>query len=102
MGRLAETAAATGATAHAATLCRLLAPYEDRIAISYPEIATGAVARGLGLLATALGRLDAADGHFTRAIEINENAGARPWLALAEDERAVRLSARRSRGSGPA
>ena len=101
-GLLAETASALGATGHAATLHRLLAPYGDRIAVSYPEISTGAVARNLGLLATALGRWDEAEGRFAAAIALNERAGARPWAAHSEEDRARMLLARGAPGDADA
>ena len=53
MGLLAETATRS-ATPTARPSLRAAAPYGDRVAVSYPEIWTGAVARNLGLLATAL------------------------------------------------
>ena len=39
----------------------------------------GAVDRTLGLLATALGRLDAAEAHFDRALDLNSRLGARTF-----------------------
>ena len=64
MGLLAETAHALGNAEHAMTLHAMLLPYADRVAVSYPEVATGAVARHLGLLATTMRRLIDAEGHF--------------------------------------
>ncbi|MDQ3865516.1 MAG: AAA family ATPase, partial [Actinomycetota bacterium] len=53
---LAETAAKLGDCSRAATLYELLLPYAARVAISYPEISLGPVARFLGVLAAATGR----------------------------------------------
>ena len=40
---------------------RRLLPYADRVAVSYPEIAIGSVARYLGLAAMTMGRWDDAE-----------------------------------------
>ena len=81
MGLLAETAAALGEPEHAPALYELVLPYADRVAISYPEISTGSVARYLGLLAALMERWDDAERHFEDALECNERIGARSWLA---------------------
>ena len=65
----------------AAVLYELLLPYGDRVAVSYPEISTGSVARYLGLLAATMERWDDAERHFEDALEMNARIGARPWLA---------------------
>ena len=54
----------------------------------------GSLARELGLLATALGRLDDADRHFADAIAANDAMGALPWLARAQADHARMLRAR--------
>ena len=54
----------------------------------------GSLARELGLLATALGRFDDADRHFTDAIAANDAMGALPWLARARADHARLLRAR--------
>ncbi len=41
----------------------------------------GPVARGLGHLAATLGRTDAANEHFARALDTARRMGARPWVA---------------------
>jgi DNA-binding SARP family transcriptional activator len=84
VGLLADAAVAIGATEHAATIYDALAPYGDRVAISYPEISTGAVARQLGLLAAATGRREDAERHFAYALDLNRRIGAWPWLARTE------------------
>ena len=72
----------------AAVLYELLEPYADRIAISYPEISTGAVARNLGVLAALLGRREDARRHFDDALAIHRRIGARTWLARTERDAA--------------
>jgi len=83
---LAETAARLGDQDHAPTLYRLLLPYADRVAVSYPEISLGPVSGFLGLLASTMGRCDDAAGHFEDALATNERIGARPWLAHTQDD----------------
>jgi tetratricopeptide (TPR) repeat protein len=77
---LAEVAASLSNTDAAAMLYDALRPYGDRVAISFPEISTGAVSRYLGLLAATLGRWDDARRHFEHAVELNDRIGARAWL----------------------
>jgi DNA-binding SARP family transcriptional activator len=89
---LAEAAATAGAADHAAVLRDLLAPYADRVAIGYPELAIGAVARYLALAEAAAGDPDAAARHLEQAEAINRRIGARGWAQRAVDDRA-RLSA---------
>ena len=98
MSLLAEAAGTLRDTSAAAILYKLLLPYADRVAVSRPEISTGAVARYLGLLAATIGRADDAERHFVEAMELNERIGARSWrthtqadfgrLALARGDRA--------------
>jgi tetratricopeptide (TPR) repeat protein len=81
MGLLAETAAALADREHAAVLYELLVPYADRVAISYPEVSTGSVARYLGLLAATIDRHEEAERHFEDALQTNARIGAPSWLA---------------------
>ncbi len=83
---LAETAARLGEKEHATTLYDLLLPYADRVATSHTEISVGPVSRYLGLLASTIDRYDDAVEYFERALELGERIGARPWLALAQDD----------------
>jgi DNA-binding SARP family transcriptional activator/RecA/RadA recombinase len=87
-GLLADAASALGEVEHAEVLYELLAPYADRIAISYPEVSTGAVARNLGVLAASIGRGDQARRHFAAAIALHRRIGARTWLARTERDAA--------------
>jgi tetratricopeptide (TPR) repeat protein len=77
MGWLAETAALLSESELATTLYGLLRPYDDRVAICYPEVSTGPVARPLGLLAETLNDSEAARLHFERATELATAMGIR-------------------------
>jgi tetratricopeptide (TPR) repeat protein len=92
IGLLADVASAVGEDGHAAALYELLLPYADRVAISYPEISTGAVARSLGLLAGSIGRRDDARRHFAAAVALHRRIGARTWLARTERDAAGLLA----------
>jgi DNA-binding SARP family transcriptional activator len=94
MCTLAEAARILGEQEPAAVLYELLAPYADRIAISYPEVSIGAVARSLGVLAATIGREDDARRHFAAAAATHVRIGAPTWLARTESDAA------RLRGSG--
>jgi tetratricopeptide (TPR) repeat protein len=91
---LAEAAVALRNGEAAAEIHALLLPYEDRVAVSTPEVSTGAVARYLGVLASTLERWDDAERHFLNALEVNERVNARPWLALTQEDYSRMLVAR--------
>ncbi|MFL5894669.1 MAG: hypothetical protein ACJ76Z_06085, partial [Thermoleophilaceae bacterium] len=92
MAMLAEACHAVGATDHAPTLYRLLAPYANLIASVPPDVSVGSVARLLGLLALTNGDVEAARAHFEHALDVNERTGG--VVALAETRRdAERLAA---------
>jgi DNA-binding SARP family transcriptional activator len=95
---LAEAASAVGDHASAPVLYELLLPYEDRVAVTYPEISLGPVARYLGLLATVNGHWDEAEAHFVDAVGMSERIGARPWLAHARRDYAQMLLTRDAPG----
>jgi DNA-binding SARP family transcriptional activator len=92
---LAEAAHALGAAGHAELLYRLLEPYAGRVAVCYPELAIGAVARYLGLAAATLERWDEADAQLAAAEELNARIGARPWLDLTRRDRETARRCRR-------
>ncbi|HEX8856172.1 MAG TPA: AAA family ATPase [Thermoleophilaceae bacterium] len=94
---LAETANAAGTAQQADVLHGQLLPYADRVAISYPEISLGAVARYLGIAAAAARRWDEAEYHFRSAHELNGRVKGRPWAAHTQRDHAEMLLAR---GSG--
>jgi tetratricopeptide (TPR) repeat protein len=98
LGLLAEAASILGSAESAPHLYELLLPYGDRVAVGYPELCTGAVARYLGLLATTMQRWEAAERHFEDALEMNARIGARPWLAHTQYDYARMLLARDASG----
>jgi tetratricopeptide (TPR) repeat protein len=95
---LAEAVTTVGDTDRAAELYALLEPYDDRVAVSCPEISTGPVARPLALLALAAGRWDEAEHHFQAALEIDERIGAWSWLERTRRELARMPAARAAAG----
>jgi DNA-binding SARP family transcriptional activator len=94
---LADLAASLDDARRGRVLYGLLAPWSDRVGAGHPEISLGAVARYLGLLASADSRWDDAERHFEDAIEINARIGASPWLAHTQEDYA-RMLRRRDRG----
>jgi tetratricopeptide (TPR) repeat protein len=88
---LAEAAARLGDTGAAAVLYERLLPYADRVAISYPEISLGPIARFLGLLATTTAQWHDAEGHFRASLELSARIGARPSLAHTQRDNAQML-----------
>jgi len=81
LAALAEIAAATGSTTHAAGLYELLEPYADRWVVMGLASNWGSAERYLGLAALAAGQAPAARAHLERAAEQHASAGARPLLA---------------------
>ncbi len=86
MSLLAETARSLGDVRRARLLYGKLLPYADRVAVGYPEIGVGSVARYLGILAATLSEWEDAERHFQQAVEMNERIGARPWLAQTHED----------------
>jgi tetratricopeptide (TPR) repeat protein len=91
---LAEPCALAGDAASAARLRKLLLPHERAYAYSPSEAGFGSVARALGVLAACARDFDAADGHFSMALEIERRMRAWPWLAHAQRDFATTLLAR--------
>jgi tetratricopeptide (TPR) repeat protein len=79
-------------------LYSILLPFERLYAHAPVESVFGAVARPLGVLATTVGRYDAAERHFATAIEIEEAMRAPPWRAHAQHDLATMLLARGDSG----
>jgi hypothetical protein len=73
----------------------LMLPYADQVVVSAGMV-YGAASHHLGLLAATLGRLDAADGHFTRAVETHAAMAAPVWLARSRLEWTATLLRRRA------
>jgi len=94
MTYLAETAVLLGDAERAATIERMLTPYENRMGFGSGEVSSGPVERVRGLLASMAGRRD-------EALELLENAerdatrkGARLWAVRSNVDRARVLVAR--------
>jgi tetratricopeptide (TPR) repeat protein len=98
MTLLADPCAWAGARDDAERLYSLLLPYEPFYAQAPVETVFGAVARALGVLATAVGRFDDAERHLEVAIDTELRMRAKPWLAHARHDLAKALLAR----AGPA
>ena len=86
MSLLAETCTLLGDRSTAAVLYRLMTPYGALSAVDVAEGFMGSMSRYLALLARVRGDLDAAARHFEAAIEMNEQMGARPWLAYTQHD----------------
>jgi hypothetical protein len=71
-----------------------VAPYDDHVAISYPEVSIGAVALRVGVLAATIGRRADARRHFEDALAMHARIGARRWHARTEREAARLLGPR--------
>ncbi|TML09196.1 MAG: hypothetical protein E6G41_00500 [Actinobacteria bacterium] len=84
LNTLPDTCAYLGDDEAAAGLYDLMLPYERLYAEAPVEGTFGAMARGLGILATQLRRFDDAERHFEVAIEIERGMRARPWIAHAQ------------------
>ena len=97
MSLLAETCAALPDPDSAEVLYRLLLPWASFNATDHPEGMRGAVARYLGLLATAMERWEDAEQQFGAALALNGRMGLRTWLAHTQLDYARMLIARGSR-----
>jgi hypothetical protein len=79
---IGEAAAAVGDRAKTASAYAALMPYRDRMVPIGMGIASwGPVAHQLGLLAVALGDVDAAIEHFETGVAVAERLAAAPWIA---------------------
>ena len=79
---LAQASAALPDVRRAATLYELLLPFAQRnIVHDLLRTYNGSVSLHLALLAHAMGKLDAAAGHFEDALVMNARIGGRPFLA---------------------
>jgi eukaryotic-like serine/threonine-protein kinase len=81
MALLSEASVFLSDTQRAETLYQHLLPFEPRQASLDMYVTYGPVALYLGMLATLLGRFDAAETHFRTALASTAGSGARPWLA---------------------
>lgn len=95
---LAEVCAFLGDRVRAAQLYELLAPHAGFNVLSHPEVALGSAARYVGILAATMGRWHDAAAHFERAIAMNAQMGAHPWVAHTQADYARMLVARNGPG----
>jgi tetratricopeptide (TPR) repeat protein len=86
MALLAAPVAGVGDADAAAIVYRLLEPFAHTYAVAPVEGVFGALARGLGVLASALGRHDDAERHLEAAIALERRMRGRPWLAHAQHD----------------
>jgi tetratricopeptide (TPR) repeat protein len=86
----ARVAAETRSARAAQYLYDRLAPWRAHIDCPGNTV-NGSVARYLGLLAAALGRLDAAETHFNEALRAHERIQAPYWIATTRLEKAQML-----------
>jgi hypothetical protein len=98
MSLLAETSDLLGDSDAGAVLYRLLIPWAAFSAADHPEGFRGSISRYLGLLATVTQSWEEAELHFENALASNARMGARPWLALTENDYARMLRARDGQG----
>ena len=89
----ADAAAQAAVVDAAAVLYQLIEPWADQVVWSGAS-AYGDARTYLGLLAAALGRDEEADGHFARAIEVQQRDGMLLWAARAHLGWAEALAAR--------
>src|SRR5207245_3933013 len=96
---LTEVCAFLGDVPRAATLYRLLLPYNGQnVVVGATHSCYGAAARYLGMLAATMERWEDAAQHFEDALAMNAHMGARPWLAHTQHQYAVMLLARHQPG----
>jgi DNA-binding CsgD family transcriptional regulator len=99
MAYLAEVCTFLGDAHRAATLYRLLLPYNGQtIVVGAANVCYGAASRYLGMLAATMERWEEAAQHFEDALAMNTRMGARPWLAHTQHDYAKMLQARNQLG----
>ncbi len=95
VGLLAQVCTFLGDVPRAALLYQALLPYARRtIVVGRAVVCAGSAAEYLGLLASTMGRFDAAERHFTDALEMNASLGGRPFTAYTLYEYSRMLLAR--------
>ncbi len=98
---LGELCGGVGEGGPAAAVYTALLPCAARhVAIGLSIASYGSAERYLGLLARAMGNLDASVAHLERAVRSNDAMGARAWAAHARLELAQALVARGAGGDG--
>ncbi|MBV9534374.1 MAG: AAA family ATPase, partial [Solirubrobacterales bacterium] len=97
---LSDACAALGDGGVAAMIYPELLPLTGtNVMIGHLVVCYGAADRYLGMLACTLGDWESAEEHFERAIELNQEMGARTWLAHTEYQYA-RMLIKAGRGHG--
>jgi tetratricopeptide (TPR) repeat protein len=91
---IATTASMLGDTTRCQDAYDGLAPYADSCMAALTVMCEGSVARPLGMLATTLGRYDAAEAHFEQALVMNAAIRADLWCAHTQFEYARMLRLR--------
>jgi tetratricopeptide (TPR) repeat protein len=99
MTYLADVCTFLGDKARAATLYKILLPFEGlNVVFGNAEGCYGTLSRYLGALATTLELWAEAAQHFEDALAMNARMNARPWLAHTQEQYAAMLLARRQSG----
>jgi tetratricopeptide (TPR) repeat protein len=89
---LSEVVAFLDDARRAELLYQLLLPFADRcVVIDGAICCLGSASRPLGLLATTMGRMDAAAGHFEDALEMNAKIRSPLWVAHSQHDYARTL-----------
>jgi tetratricopeptide (TPR) repeat protein len=83
---LADVCAFLGDSEGARALFDMLLPVGRMNVVAWPELARGAAARSLAVLAATMRRYDEVEVHFRAALDANARMGARPWLARTQYE----------------
>lgn len=92
---LAEVCARLGDARRAGEIRELLLPYLDlAVVVPIHALCCGAAARYLGMLSATMHDWPSAEGHFERALGLEEKMKAWPWLAHTRHEYAAMLLAR--------
>jgi len=98
---LSEVCAVLGDAQRAATLYRMLSPFDGHTVVAGACVGCyGAMSRFLGLLATTMKRWSDAERHFQDALEMNARMGARVWVAHTQHDYATMFVARGQPGDG--
>jgi tetratricopeptide (TPR) repeat protein len=91
MSVLAQTCGTLGDAHAAATLHRLMLPFEALNVANIPEMIRGATTRYLAILAGVFGDEEESERRFRQALAMNRSLGAYPWLALTQADYAHTL-----------
>jgi predicted ATPase len=95
---LSEVVAFLDDAGRAERLYELLLPYADRCLVIDGPFCQGSASRPLGLLATAIGRFDAAARHFDDALAMNAKIRSPLWVAHTRHQYAYTLLRRDAPG----